>query len=82
MLRNYIFLKLKIDIQVSNKGILPPSVQIFSCIAFWKQTSIHHHGVKSSIQDRSQDDYHKSDFSLSLTVHSQSQALECNLFRG
>lgn len=45
MLRNYIFLKLKIDIQVSNRGILPPSVHVFSYIGFWEQTDVHHHGV-------------------------------------
>lgn len=45
MLRNYIFLKLKIEIQVSNKGILLPSVQIFSYIALWEQTTVHCRGA-------------------------------------
>lgn len=79
MLRNYIFLKLKIDIQVSNKGILPPSVQIFSCIGFWEQTSVHHHGASSSLNTEAKMIISGVADLVSLTVHSLSQSLDCSL---
>lgn len=66
MLRDYILLKLKIGIQVSNRGILSPSVQVFSYIGLWVQTSA---------QPKSQDDYHKSDLTGLTGLISSLQAL-------